>query len=204
MKKEILALFYLILSVNLIGQDKYEGEFAKDQFFLKSQKKIPLDNHIGYDADEGLTLSINYGKNAAIENIVALINSDTICTQAIQSPITAVKWVEIIKGLWINSIGDEERFVDSFNKSEKIKMHYAGFLETGESFDNSFIRNEPLKGKLEWFISGFSIGAVNVMPNTVRIIKISPDLAYGAKGGGNIPPNATLYYVIYNLENPRV
>jgi len=92
----------------------------------------------------------------------------------------------------------------SFEKSAEIKMHYAGFLETGEPFDNSFIRNKPLIGKLGMFISGFSIGAINVLPNTIRIIKISPELAYGAKGGGNVPPHATIYYVIYNLENPRV
>jgi len=65
---------------------------------------------------------------------------------------------------------------------------------------NEIQEEEDLVNRL---IPGFSIGAINVMPNTVRIIKISPEHAYGPTGGANIPPNATIYYVIYNMENPR-
>lgn len=203
MIKYIFITIHLLFSINLIGQDAYQGEFAKDEFYLKIDTKIPLKKHIGYDEDEGIEISINYGENALIKDITVLKNSDTVCYEAIQFPLKEIKWVEIKKGVWINYDRDEERFINEFEKSDKIKMHYAGFLETGEPFDNSFIRNEPLKGKLGWFITGFSIGAVNVMPNRVRIIKIAPEQAYGSKGGGNVPPDSTIYYVIYNLENPR-
>lgn len=203
MKKAILIIIQILLTISLIGQDKYDGQFSKDEFYIHTENKIPIGDHVGFDSDEGITISINYGKQASFKDITVKVLSDTICYEKMLFPINEIEWVEIKKGLWINSINKEERFVDSFDKSDEIKMHYAGFLETGEPFDNSFIRNKPLKGKLEWFISGFSIGAVNVMPNTIRIIKISPELAYGTKGGGNIPPNSTIYYVIYNLENPR-
>lgn len=186
-----------------MAQDKYVGDFAQNEFYIHTPTKIPIGNHIGFDSDEGITISINYGQQAAFKDFTVKVNSDTICQEELQFPIKEIKWVEIKKGLWINSIDKEEELIDSFEKSAEIKMHYAGFLETGEPFDNSFIRNKPLIGKLGMFISGFSIGAINVLPNTIRIIKISPELAYGTTGGGNVPPNATIYYVIYNLENPR-
>ncbi len=203
--KTITALtMALCLTITLIAQDTYKGKFYKNQFYIQTDIKIPKGFHQGYDEDEGLLISINYGAQALIEDIAIMANDDTICFEAIHFPNEEIEWVEITEGLWINAIGQEEDLVDSFHESDEIKMHYAGFLATGEPFDNSFIRNKPLTGKLQWFISGFAIGAINVMPNTIRIIKISPELAYGSRGGGNVPPNSTIYYVIYNLENPRV
>lgn len=203
MKKLTLLTLYLLVAINLFGQDNYKGIFAADEYFTQTSTKIPIGKHIGYDADEGLKISINYGQGASLEDITVEVNADTLYHEPIRFPSTEIEWIEIKKGLWINSTGEGEVFYDSFDESDEIKMHYAGFLESGKAFDNSFIRNQPLKGKLAWFIPGFAIGSVNVMPNTIRIIKIAPELAYGSKGASSIPPNSTIFYVIYNLENPR-
>jgi len=196
----LTAISFLI--INLYGQDKYVGDFSDNQFFLGGNTKIPIGNHIGYDEDEGLEIAIKYGKNASIKSVAVLSGNDTVCFEQLNFPNKKTDWIEIKKGLWNNSVDNEEELIKSFSESDEIKMHYAGFLKNENPFDNSFIRNKPLIGKLKWFIKGFAIGAINVKPNTLRIIKISPELAYGSKGGGNIPPNSTIYYVIYNLENP--
>ena len=203
MYRVLLLSISVLLSIQLIAQDRYEGQFSKEENHLQQISNIPIGKHVGFDEDEGLTITINYGDLSSINNISVQIASETICQAELNFPADDLEWKEITEGLWINDIGEEEPYAVSYDNSDKIKMHYAGFLVFGDPFDNSFIRNEPLAGKLKYFIPGFSIGAVNVMPNTIRVIKIAPELAYGTKGGGNIPPNATLYYVIYNIENPR-
>lgn len=204
MRINIILLFQLLFSVNLISQDLYKGEFSIDGYFIGTETKIPLGDHYGKDDDERIEIAVAYGKNASINRITVLEDADTICYKNFSNNFDDIEWIEIEEGLWIDKVEGDEVFAVNFDPTSEVKMHYAGFLETREPFDNSFIRNKPLIGKLKWFITGFAIGALNVMPNTIRIIKISPDLAYGAKGAANIPPNATIYYIIYNLENPRV
>ncbi len=198
----MLTLLLPFWAVNLLAQDTYQGKFSHRNFYIGTESPIPVGNHTGYDADEGLTISIKYGKNAFIRTIQVKKHDKIICDERIRFPIKESRWIQIKKGLWINSVKPQEQFATAVNDTATIKMHYAGFLRSGEPFDNSFIRNLPLTGNLGHFIAGFSLGAVNVMPNTVRILKIAPELAYGPKGFGNIPGNATIYYVLYNLENP--
>lgn len=202
---------YLILSIifffsinSLQGQDNYAGKFSDIEFYRLGKIPVPLNEHVGFDHSEGITILIDYGKSGAFKTFTAMQGSDTICFSSLNFPEKEIKWTKIENGIWINSVETQEDFHHSFNKNDEIKMHYAGFLEDGQPFDNSFIRNKPLQGKLSRFIKGFSIGAINVKPNSIRIIKISPEKAYGSKGGGNIPPNSTIYYVIYNLQNPKV
>ncbi len=198
----LLIIIGIFFSSNSFGQENYTGEFHEDQFFLKSKNKLPFNTHTGFDEEEGISIIVDYDKNASIKSIEVMKRNRLICSETLNFPNQNVKWQIITDGIWINSIDEEEKPYINYQETESIKMHYAGFLSTGEPFDNSFIRNSPLKGNLGMFIRGFAIGAINVAPNTVRIVKISPEQAYGRKGGGNIPPNATLYYIIYNMENP--
>ena len=82
----------------------------------------------------------------------------------------------------------------------KVKVNYKGYLEDGTIFDSSYERNQPFIFQigLRQVIQGWDEGLIGMKVGGKRSLKIPPNLAYGAKGAGNIiPPNAT---IIFDLE----
>lgn len=82
---------------------------------------------------------------------------------------------------------------------DTLSAHYAGTLENGTMFDNSYDRGQPLQFVLGagQLIKGWELGLVGMKEGGKRKLIIPPDLGYGAKGAGNIiPPNATLLFEI--------
>jgi FKBP-type peptidyl-prolyl cis-trans isomerase FkpA len=78
----------------------------------------------------------------------------------------------------------------------KVKVHYRGLLLDGVQFDSSFSNDEPIEFRLRSVIKGWTEG-VQLMPaGSVFVFLIPPELAYGEKGSGLIPPNATLIFEI--------
>ena len=81
-----------------------------------------------------------------------------------------------------------------------VKVHYRGTLLDGTEFDSSYARNEPISFALNRVITGWTEG-VQLMPvGSKFIFYIAPDLAYGAAGGGPIPPNSTLIFEVELLD----
>jgi FKBP-type peptidyl-prolyl cis-trans isomerase 2 len=64
--------------------------------------------------------------------------------------------------------------------NDEVKLHFTGFLETGEVFDTSEGKS-PLKLKVgsKEIIPGFNKGIVGMEVGEERQIKIPPGLAYG-------------------------
>lgn len=87
---------------------------------------------------------------------------------------------------------------------DEVTLHYVGTLqETGEEFDSSRSRGEPITFKLgnDEVISGWDEGVVTMCRGERAMLTIHPDLAYGEKGDPpKIPPNATLCYDIELLD----
>ena len=80
--------------------------------------------------------------------------------------------------------------------SSKVKVHYRGLLLNGVTFDSSFSEDEPVSFKLKNVIKGWKEG-IQLMPTgSVFVFLIPPELAYGTKGSGVIPPNATLIFEV--------
>ena len=78
-----------------------------------------------------------------------------------------------------------------------VKVHYSGFLTTGEKFDSSRDRGEPFSFPLGagQVIKGWDEGVAGMKVGGQRQLRIPPALGYGAAGaGGAIPPNATLIF----------
>lgn len=81
-------------------------------------------------------------------------------------------------------------------RSSKVKVHYRGLLLNGVVFDSSFDNDEPVELSLKSVIKGWREG-IQLMPTgSVFVFLIPPDLAYGEKGSGFIPPNATLLFEV--------
>lgn len=85
---------------------------------------------------------------------------------------------------------------------DTVVVHYAGTLQTGEEFDNSKKRGEPFVFKVGqgMVIEGWEQGVVGMKVGGQRILVIPPELGYGEKGIGPIPPNSTLVFSIELLE----
>jgi peptidylprolyl isomerase len=83
-----------------------------------------------------------------------------------------------------------------------VKVHYLGVdYETGEEFDSSWGRGEPIEFPLNRLIKGWQEGIPGMKVGGRRILTIPADLGYGARGaGGVIPPNATLVFDVELLS----
>ena len=87
---------------------------------------------------------------------------------------------------------------------DSVKVHYTGELLSGEVFDSSRERGEPVTFKLEQVIPGWTEG-LQLMPEGSRYkLYIPADLAYGQGGNQRIGPNETLVFDVELLEiNPE-
>jgi len=80
-----------------------------------------------------------------------------------------------------------------------IEVHYVGVaFSSGEEFDASWSRGEPLRFKLGAgkVISGWDQGVQGMKVGGRRKLVIPPHLGYGSRGAGNaIKPGETLIFV---------
>jgi peptidylprolyl isomerase len=87
-------------------------------------------------------------------------------------------------------------------KGDAVSVHYIGTLQGGQEFDNSNKRGEPFSFTVGagQVIAGWDQGLVGMKVGGQRVLVIPPALAYGEKGIGPIPGNATLVFSIELLE----
>ncbi|GAB5585532.1 Peptidyl-prolyl cis-trans isomerase fpr2 [Umbelopsis nana] len=101
-------------------------------------------------------------------------------------------------------IPDEECTIRT-KTGDKVSMHYTGtFFESGEKFDSSLDRNDPLTFVLGTgrVIQGWDQGLQNMCVGEKRKLVIPPHLAYGDRGApGAIPPGATLVFEVELVAN---
>ena len=85
-----------------------------------------------------------------------------------------------------------------------VSVHYVGVAHsTGEEFDASYNRGEPLQFRLGTgqVISGWDQGVAGMKVGGRRQLVIPPHLGYGDRGaGGVIKPGETLIFVVDLLE----
>ena len=81
--------------------------------------------------------------------------------------------------------------------TDKVTVHYTGWLADGTPFDSSYQRGEPTTFPLSAVIKGWTEALQLMQPGAVYRLTIPPQLAYGESGAsGVIPPNATLVFTV--------
>nr|WP_294847716.1 FKBP-type peptidyl-prolyl cis-trans isomerase [uncultured Sphingomonas sp.] len=78
--------------------------------------------------------------------------------------------------------------------ADSVTFDYEGKLTTGETFDSSFERGEPLSGKTDAFVPGFTEALTHMKPGDDWIVWIPPSLAYKDRDIPGIPPNSVLRF----------
>lgn len=85
--------------------------------------------------------------------------------------------------------------------TDKVKVHYTGWLLDGTKFDSSVDRGEPAELPLNQFIKGWAEGVGLMKVGEKRKLLIPSELAYGPAGKRpSIPPNAPLVFDVELLE----
>jgi len=78
-----------------------------------------------------------------------------------------------------------------------VLVHYVGVeFESGDEFDSSWNRGEPIEFPLRGLIAGWQEGIPGMKVGGRRQLTIPPELAYGAAGGGHRLSGKTLIFVI--------
>ena len=92
---------------------------------------------------------------------------------------------------------------------KNVVVHYTGWLydaaaddNKGEKFDSSVDRNQPFQFALGagMVIRGWDEGFAGMQVGGKRRLVIPPDMAYGERGVGPIPPNAVLLFDVELLD----
>jgi peptidylprolyl isomerase len=78
-----------------------------------------------------------------------------------------------------------------------VLVHYVGVeFETGEEFDASWNRGEPIEFPLRGLIKGWQDGIPGMKVGGRRQLTIPPEQAYGQAGAGHRLSGKTLVFVI--------
>ena len=81
--------------------------------------------------------------------------------------------------------------------TEKVKVHYHGWLEGGKVFDSSYNRGETISFGLNQVIKGWTEGMQLVSEGGMIELTIPANLGYGERGAaGVIPGGATLHFLV--------
>jgi peptidylprolyl isomerase len=87
---------------------------------------------------------------------------------------------------------------ESPSPGKTVIVHYTGRLEDGTKFDSSVDRGQPFEftigvGRV---IKGWDEGVMTMKVGGKRKLIVPPDLGYGARRVGPIPPNSTLIFEV--------
>lgn len=109
------------------------------------------------------------------------IDPDSIETES------GLRYVDIKAG-----VGEEAR------PMKWLSVHYTGWLMDGTKFDSSRGRNRPFEFLLggKGFIKGWSEGITGMKVGGIRKLYVPPELGYGNRQVGKIPPNSMIVFEV--------
>lgn len=84
-----------------------------------------------------------------------------------------------------------------------VAVHYRGYLLNGNIFDESYKRRQSFSFPLGAgrVIKGWDEGIAKLPVGTHALLRIPPELGYGSRAAGSIPPNSTLIFDVFVKGN---
>ncbi len=89
---------------------------------------------------------------------------------------------------------------DSPKPTDRVKVHYTGWLTDGTKFDSSVDRGQPATFPLNGVIKGWTEGLGLMKAGGKTRFIIPPDLAYGKRGRPSIPGDSVLVFDVELIE----
>ena len=84
--------------------------------------------------------------------------------------------------------------------TDRVQVHYHGTLRTGKVFDSSVDRGEPVTFGLDQVIPCWTEGVQKLKVGGKAKLVCPPDLAYGDRAAGPIPPGSALVFEVELLS----
>lgn len=84
--------------------------------------------------------------------------------------------------------------------TDRVQVHYRGTLRDGTVFDSSYDRGQPATFALNQVIPCWTEGVQQMKEGGKAKLVCPPDLAYGDRPAGSIPPGSTLVFEVELLD----
>ncbi|MFN3537551.1 MAG: FKBP-type peptidyl-prolyl cis-trans isomerase [Brevundimonas sp.] len=84
--------------------------------------------------------------------------------------------------------------------NDLVRVHYEGSLIDGTVFDSSFERGAPYVTTPEQVVPGWTEALQRMKVGDEWLLYVPPELGYGARRAGEIPPNSVLVFRIQLLD----
>jgi FKBP-type peptidyl-prolyl cis-trans isomerase FklB len=81
-------------------------------------------------------------------------------------------------------------------KSDTVTVHYRGTFMNGTEFDSSIARGQPASFQVGGVIPGWTEALQLMKEGAKWQLFIPPELAYGERGAGPVPPNSVLIFEV--------
>ena len=178
----IVFLYFFLFKVGYIKKEDVSIQIFGEKKEISEKGDMDNDNF----QDENLKAS-DIGENHKIEkkeiNIMDIKEGEKYTTKS-------GLMFEVIK------LGSGEKpTIDN-----KVEVHYHGTLMDGKVFDSSVERGQRIEFPLKGVIVGWQEG-LQYMPTGSKFkFTIPPELAYGDRSAGSIPPNSTLIFEVELFE----
>jgi len=112
-------------------------------------------------------------------------------------------FIRCYSGLLYKVVDEGDIYGERPSEGQSVKASFVGFLMNGKQFDNVYKKNKPMEWRVGsgYMPKGMDEALLGMKPGEKRILKLSPNLAYGPKGAGDvIPSNSTLVYFVELVE----
>jgi len=111
--------------------------------------------------------------------------------------------IELESGLKMDYIGAHPETCDKVAaEGYLVDIHYIGYLDTGNQFDSTYERQQPIKFLMgaKQVIPGWEEGVLGMCVGEKRRLHLPPSLAFGDQGVGVVPAGATVTFDVELID----